>query len=77
MTQTDEMDRKALAKDLLVFHGKLALDGLKDIAVFWITLLAGIIDLLFAKTLRTRLFYRVLQASHLFDATLDLNRSRS
>lgn len=77
MTQTEEMDRQALAKDMLVFHGKLALDGLKDIAVFWATLGAGLIDLLFAKTLRTRLFYRVLQASHRFDSTLDLNRSSS
>lgn len=72
-----DMDRKALAKDLLVFHGKLALDGLKDFALFWITLAAGLLDLLFATTLRTRFFYRVLQFSHRFDATLDLNRSRS
>lgn len=77
MTQVEDMDRKALARDLLVFHGKLALDGLKDLALFWLTLAAGLLDLLFARTLRTRLFYRVLQFSHRFDATLDLNRSRS
>lgn len=77
MTQPNDMDRKALARDLLVFQGKLALDGLKDIAVFWGTLGAGLIDLVFATSLRTRLFYRVLQASHHFDRTLDLHSRRS
>ncbi|MFP4623440.1 MAG: hypothetical protein ACLFRX_04605 [Gemmatimonadota bacterium] len=56
-----------------MFQAKLALDGLKDIAVFWGSLGAGLIDLVFATSFRTRLFYRVLDASQLFDRTLDLH----
>lgn len=74
MTQSHDMDRGALARDLLVFQMKLAADGLKDIAVFWATLLAGLIDLVLAKTVRTRFFYRVLHASHAFDGALDLHK---
>jgi hypothetical protein len=73
VTQRQDVDRRALAKDVLVFQGKLALDGLKDICVFWATLGAGLIDLALARTVRTRLFYRVVQASHRLDGTLDLH----
>ena len=65
-------DRKALLRDAATFHGKLFVDNLKDFAVFWLSLGATLVDLLF----RTRLFYRVLRVSQGLDGALDLHGRR-
>jgi hypothetical protein len=63
--------RGALVRDLLIFHVKLWLDGLKDIVLAPVSLGAAGVDFVF----RTRMFYRVLRAGERFDLWLNLFRA--
>ncbi len=47
-----------------MLHGKLATDGIRSLTGLGASLAAGLTELFLARTLRTRLFYRMLQASH-------------
>ncbi len=60
--------RGALVRDLLIFHLKLWLDGLKDIVLLPLSLVAAGVDFVF----RTRLFYRVLRIGERYDLWLNL-----
>lgn len=65
--------KRVLVRDLLIFQVKLAMDGLKDLFLMQLSLGAALIDLLFGKPGRPRLFYRVLRASERFDLWMNLN----
>ena len=60
-------------RDFAIFQLKLFLDGLKDIVVFNVSIVAMVIDLLTGRGSRPRLFYSVLRASERFDAWLNLH----
>lgn len=60
--------RRSLVRDVLIFHVKLWLDGLKDVVLVPLSMGAALIDLV----LRTRLFYRVLRIGERFDLWLNL-----
>jgi hypothetical protein len=68
MRRTARPSRRALIRDLLIFHLKLWIDGFKDVVLLPLTLVAGGIDFIF----RTRLFYRVLGLGERFDLWLNL-----
>lgn len=65
--------KRVLVRDLLIFQLKLMMDGLKDLFLMQLSLVAALIDLVFGKPGRPRLFYRVLRASERFDLWLNLN----
>jgi hypothetical protein len=60
-------------RDFAIFQLKLALDGLKDILVFNVSIGAMLIDLIAGRGKRPRLFYSVLRGSERFDAWLNLH----
>lgn len=65
-----------LVRDFLIFYIKLAVDGLKDIVLLQLTLLAFVIDLalmVFTGGRRTRLFYKVMEVGERFDLWLNLH----
>lgn len=61
-----------LVRDLLIFQVKLVLDGLKDVALIQISLLAAVFDLLFGRPGRPLLFYSVLRLSERLDLWMNL-----
>lgn len=60
-------------RDFAIFQLKLALDGLKDLIVFNVSIVAMVVDLLSGRGRRPRLFYSVLRASERFDAWINLH----
>ncbi|MEX2465975.1 MAG: hypothetical protein WD995_03650 [Gemmatimonadota bacterium] len=65
--------RSVTFRDFAIFQLKLALDGLKDLFVFNLSIVAMVIDLLRGRGKRPRLFYSVLRTSERFDAWLNLH----
>ncbi len=63
----------ALVRDLLIFQVKLILDGLKDVAMIQLSILAALFDLLFGRPGRPMLFYSVLRLSERFDLWINLH----
>ena len=61
-----------LVRDLLIFQLKLVLDGLKDVALIQISLVAAIYDLLFGRPDRPAVFYNVLRLSERLDLWMNL-----
>ena len=68
MPEVASPTRGALVRDLLIFLLKLWLDGLKDVALFPLAIVAAGADIVF----RTRVFYRVLRMGERFDLWLNL-----
>ncbi|HEX2093070.1 MAG TPA: hypothetical protein VHG28_11735 [Longimicrobiaceae bacterium] len=66
------MSRGVLVRDLVLFQLKLALDGLKDIVLLQASLAAAVLDLVFMRFTRGRLFYGVLRLSERVDLWLNL-----
>lgn len=60
-------------RDFLIFQAKLVLDGLKDVAVFNLSVLALLLDLVSGRGRRPRWFYAVLRLSERFDLWLNLH----
>lgn len=60
-------------RDFLIFQLKLVLDGLKDVLLFQVSIVAIVLDILSGKGRRPRLFYSVLRASERFDHWLSLH----
>lgn len=60
-------------RDFAIFQLKLAIDSLKDILVFNVSILAMVVDLISGRGRRPRFFYSVLRASERFDAWLNLH----
>lgn len=65
--------RSVTFRDFAIFQLKLALDGLKDILVFNLSIGAMLLDFLAGRGRRPRLFYSVLRMSEGFDAWLNLH----
>lgn len=65
--------RSVMLRDLVIFLVKLAIDGLKDLALMNLALGAALIDLVSGGGSRPRLFYSVLRLSERFDLWLNLN----
>jgi hypothetical protein len=59
-------------RDFVIFQIKLALDGLKGVIVFPLSLLAITVDMIRGPRNRPRHFYSVVRMSERFDAWLNL-----
>jgi hypothetical protein len=60
-------------RDFMIFQLKLALDGLKDIVVFQVSIVAVVLDFLSGRGEKPRWFYSVVRVSERFDRWLDLH----
>jgi hypothetical protein len=65
--------RNATLRDFAIFQIKLALDGLKDLVAFNLSIVAIILDFISGRGKRPRLFYSVVRASERFDRWLNLH----
>lgn len=65
--------RRVTLRDFLIFQLKLALDGLKDLVVFNLSIGAVVLDFIAGRGRRPRLFYSVVRISERFDAWLNLH----
>lgn len=65
--------RGVTARDFLIFQLKLGLDGLKDVVVFNVSIVAVVLDLISGRGRRRRLFYSVVRWSERFDHWLNLH----
>jgi hypothetical protein len=65
--------RRVTLRDFLIFQLKLALDGLKDLVVFNVSVVAVLLDVVAGRGRRPRLFYSVVRISERFDAWLNLH----
>ena len=62
-----------LVRDLILFHIKLLLDGIKGFCMFWLSFAAVLADLfLLDRSQRGRYFYAVLRMGERFDLWLNL-----
>lgn len=68
-----EATRDVTVRDFMIFQLKLLLDGLKDVLLFNVSIVAVLLDIVSGKGKRPRLFYSVLRASERFDLWLNLN----
>jgi hypothetical protein len=64
--------RGVTIRDFAIFQLKLALDGLKDLVVFNVSIAAVLIDFISGRGRRPRLFYSVVRMSERFDAWLNI-----
>jgi hypothetical protein len=65
--------RQVTLRDFGIFQLKLALDGLKDVVVFQVSIVAVLLDFIAGRGDRPRLFYSVMRGSERFDAWLNLH----
>lgn len=65
--------RGVTLRDFVIFQVKLALDGVKDVVVFNLSIVAVVLDFISGRGQRPRLFYSVVRASERFDAWLNLH----
>jgi len=65
--------RPVTFRDFLIFQLKLVLDGVKDVAIFNVSIAAMGLDILSGAGRRPRLFYSVLRISERFDLWLNLH----
>jgi len=68
-----QADRKVTFRDFLIFQLKLVLDGVKDLVLFPVSIVAVALDFISGGGKRPRPFYSVLRASERFDLWLNLN----
>jgi len=64
--------RSVVLRDLLLFQMKLWLDGLKDIVLSPLSIVACVLDVLFRRTDQSSLFYGVMRLGERFDLWLNL-----
>jgi hypothetical protein len=72
-----EVSRTTLIRDLLLFQAKLLVDGLKDLVLIKLALLAVVADLALGGRRRGRIFYGLLRGGERFDLWLNLYRPAS
>ena len=65
--------RGVTLRDFAIFQVKLFLDGLKDVAAFWLAMVAITLDFIAGRGRRPRLFYSVVRASERFDKWINLH----
>ena len=63
-------------RDFLVFQSKLVLDGVKDLLLLNLSVIAIVFDAVAGRITRPRLFYGVVRLSRRFEAWLKLHRLR-
>jgi hypothetical protein len=68
-----EASRGVTLRDFAIFQLKLLLDGVKDVVLFQVALVAIVLDMLSGSGKRPRIFYSVLRHSERFDLWLNLN----
>jgi len=61
-----------VVRDLLVFQGKLLLDGLMDLVMIWLSIGAAALDVIRPTEERGRRFYAVMRTAERFDRWLNL-----
>lgn len=66
-------ERQVTLRDFMIFQLKLALDGLKDVVVFQVSIVAMLVDFLSGRGRKPRWFYSVVRTSERFDRWLDLH----
>lgn len=66
-------DRSVTLRDFLIFQLKLVLDGGKDTVVFFVSIVAMVLDFISGRGRRPRLFYSVMRMSERFDLWLNLH----
>ena len=64
---------KVSIRDFGIFQLKLAIDGLKDAAVFAMSFVAFTVDLVFKRHGRRRFFYKMMRVSERLDLWLNLH----
>ena len=65
--------RGVTLRDFAIFQVKLFLDGMKDFAAIWLSIVAIILDFIAGRGKRPRLFYSVVRASERFDKWINLH----
>jgi hypothetical protein len=65
--------RSVTVRDFLIFQVKLWLDGIKDLVVSVVSVIAIVLDLISGRGRRPRLFYSVVRVSERFDAWINLH----
>ena len=65
--------RNATVRDFAIFQVKLALDGMKDLVAFNLSIVALSLDFISGRGRRPRLFYSVVRGSRRFDKWLNLH----
>ena len=68
-----EAPRRVTFRDFLIFQLKLLLDGMKDVVLFQLSIVAMVVDLFRGGGPKPRYFYGVLRMSERFDLWLNLN----
>lgn len=68
-----EATRGVTLRDFAIFQLKLLLDGVKDVVLFQVAIVAIVLDFLSGSGKRPRIFYSVLRHSERFDLWLNLN----
>ena len=69
---TKAVSNRVLLRDFIVFQMKLAIDGLKGLAMWQLAIVAFVWDLLFGGENKGRMFYKVLSLAERFDLWLNL-----
>ena len=72
---SDRPSRWILLRDVVIFQAKLWLDGLKDVVISPLSLLAAVVDIVFGPGRRGFRFYRVLRIGERLDQQLNLFRA--
>ena len=70
--QETEMPPRVLVRDFAIFLVKLALDGIKDVILIKLSILALIFDLAIGGKRRGRFFYKVMRLGERMDLWLNL-----
>ena len=65
--------RNVTLRDFAIFQVKLLLDGAADLAAFWLSIGAILVDLVAGRGRRPRLFYSVVRLSERFDKWINLH----
>lgn len=65
--------RSVTLRDFAIFQLKLALDGVKDLVVFNLSICAVLLDLLAGRGRQPRAFYALMRTSERFDSWLNLH----
>jgi hypothetical protein len=65
--------RQVTLRDFMIFQLKLALDGLKVVVVFQVSIVAVVVDFISGRGEKPRWFYSVVRASERWDRWLDLH----
>ena len=70
--QHTEMPPRVLIRDFAIFLAKLALDGIKDVILIKLSIIAVIFDLAIGGSRRGRFFYKVMRLGERMDLWLNL-----